>query len=139
MPKACQYWMVKQEPSAYSWDDFVRDKGTTWTGVRNYQARINLRSMTIGDQVLFYHSVTDKAAVGIAKVTRPAYPDPTAKEGDWSCVDLAPVNAFAKPVTLAAMRDEPELQDFGLLRHTRLSVIPLTRKQFDTVLKMARK
>ncbi len=131
--------MVKQEPSSYSWDDFVRDKGTTWTGVRNYQARIHLRSMKVGDEVLFYHSVTDKAAIGIAKVTRAAYPDPTANEGDWSCVDLAPVRALAKPVTLAAMRNAPSLQDFGLLRHSRLSVIPMTQIHYDSVLAMAQK
>lgn len=131
--------MVKQEPSAYSWEDFVRDQGTTWTGVRNYQARIHLRSMKVGDQVLFYHSVTDKAAVGIAKVTRAAYPDPTADEGEWVCVNLVPVKALPRPVTLAEMRNEPSLQDFGLLRHTRLSVIPMTADHFETVLALARK
>ncbi len=139
MPKARQYWMVKQEPSAYSWEDFVRDQGTTWTGVRNYQARIHLRSMKVGDQVLFYHSVTDKAAVGIAKVTRTAYPDPTANEGEWVCVNLAPVKALPRPVALAEMRNEPSLQDFGLLRHTRLSVIPMTADHFEAVLALARK
>src|SRR6266404_2692514 len=95
-----KYWLVKQEPEAYSWNDFVADGKTSWTGVRNYTARNNLRGMRKGDEVLFYHSGDDKAVVGIAKVKRPAYPDPTATEGDWSAVDLAPVRPLRRPVTL---------------------------------------
>ena len=90
------YWLVKSEPDAYSWNDLVKEKKTSWTGVRNFKARNNLRSMRVGDEVLFYHSVTDKAVVGIAKVVRVAYPDRTAKEGDWSTVDLAPVSAWTE-------------------------------------------
>ena len=95
------FWLVKSEPSSYSWSDFKKDGGTSWTGVRNYTARNNLRKMRRGDQVLFYHSVEEKAVVGVAKVTRTNYPDPTAKEGDWSAVDLVPVKSLPRPVTLA--------------------------------------
>ena len=98
------YWMVKSEPEAYSWQQFVKDGKTTWTGVRNYQARNNLRAMKKGDQVFFYHSVTGKDVVGLARVVREAYADATAEEGDWSCVDLAPEKALAKPVTLKPPR-----------------------------------
>src|SRR5262252_6470942 len=94
------YWMVKQEPEAYSWDNFVKDGGTSWTGVRNFQARSNLRSMKKGDAVFFYHSVSEKRVVGIAKVAKEYYPDKTADEGDWSAVDLAPVKALKTPVSL---------------------------------------
>src|SRR5919202_5709339 len=93
-------WLVKQEPGAYSWDDFVREGKTSWTGVRNFTARNNLRAMKGGDEVLFYHSVTDKAVVGVAKVTRTAYPDPSAKQGDWTTVDLVPLKRLQNPVTL---------------------------------------
>ena len=94
MPK--QYWLVKQEPEAYSWSDFVKDRRTPWTGVRNFQARNNLRAMKKGDLVFFYHSVSDKAVIGLARVDKESYPDPTAKEGDWSVVDLAPVKALKR-------------------------------------------
>src|ERR1043165_6644425 len=94
------YWLVKSEPETYSWDTFVKEKGAAWTGVRNFQARNNLRAMKKGDLVLFYHSVSDKQAVGLAHVTKEAYADPTAKEGDWSCVTLMPAKPLAKPVTL---------------------------------------
>src|ERR1700741_1891822 len=94
------FWLVKQEPSAYSWSDFVAEGRTAWTGVRNYTARNNLRKMQPGDEVLFYHSGEDKAVVGIAKIKRAAYSDPTAKEGDWSAVDLAPLRALRRPVSL---------------------------------------
>ena len=94
------FWLVKSEPSSYSWTDFVADKGTSWTGVRNYSARNYLRGMKKGDEVLFYHSGEDKAVVGIARVTRTAYPDKTASEGDWSTVDLAPIKPLRRPVAL---------------------------------------
>ncbi|HEY2614372.1 MAG TPA: EVE domain-containing protein [Chthoniobacterales bacterium] len=116
------FWLVKQEPSAYSWADFVRDGKTSWTGVRNYTARNNLRAMRKGDEVLFYHSVTEKAVVGIAKVIREAYPDPTANEGDWSAVDLAPARALRRPVTLDEIKRNPRLKKTALLRLSRLSV-----------------
>ena len=131
-----QHWLVKQEPEKYPWVQFVKDKGTLWDGVRNYQARNNLRAMRKGDLVLFYHSVSEKAVVGVAKVTREAYPDPTAKEGDWSVVDLKPVNALAAPVTLAQIKAEPKLAGMGLLKQSRLSVSPLSAAEFKRVLKM---
>src|SRR6266446_252894 len=102
------FWLVKQEPSDYSWDDFVKDGSTSWTGVRNFAARNNLRRMAMGDEVLFYHSGEEKAVVGIAKATRTAYPDKTAKEGDWSAVNLAPVRALRRPVTLREIKDRRE-------------------------------
>src|SRR2546423_6206777 len=100
IPLVRQFWLVKQEPSDYSWSDFRKEKGTSWTGVRNYTARNNLRRMRKADKVLFYHSGEEKAVVGIAKVARAAYPDPTAREGDWSAVDLVPIKPLPRPVTL---------------------------------------
>ncbi|HEX4084824.1 MAG TPA: EVE domain-containing protein [Chthoniobacteraceae bacterium] len=130
---APNHWLVKQEPGAYSWDRFVKDGGTAWTGVRNPQARINLRAMRKGDRVLYYHSVTGKQVVGVAAVTRQAYPDPTAKTGEWFCVDLKPVKPLGRPVTLDQIRKTPELEDVPLIRHTRLSVMPLTEEEYDTI------
>ena len=132
------FWLVKQEPSDYSWSDFVKDGGTSWTGVRNFAARNNLRRMTKGDQVLFYHSGEDKAVVGIAKVTRAAYKDRTAKDEDWSAVDLAPVKPLPKPVTLAQIKAEPRLKNIALVRQSRLSVMPLGAKEFDFIVRMGR-
>jgi predicted RNA-binding protein with PUA-like domain len=131
------YWLVKQEPSAYSWSDFVEDGKTSWTGVRNFTARNNLRVMSVGDEVLFYHSVSDKAVVGIAKVTRAAYPDPTAKEGDWSTVDLAPVKPLNKAVTLEQIKADPRLRNISLIRQSRLSVHSLTPEQFRGIVGLA--
>jgi predicted RNA-binding protein with PUA-like domain len=130
------FWLVKQEPSSYSWSDFEKERGTSWTGVRNYTARNNLRRMGKEDEVLFYHSVEDKAVVGIAKVTRTAYPDSTASEGDWSAVDLAPVRSLPRPVSLAQIKQVPRLRDIRLVRQSRLSVMPLTKTEFDTIVKM---
>jgi predicted RNA-binding protein with PUA-like domain len=130
------FWLVKQEPSSYSWSDFQKERGTSWTGVRNYTARNNLRRMRKGDEVLFYHSVEEKAVVGIAKVTRTAYPDSTASEGDWSTVDLAPVRSLPRPVSLAQIKQVPRLRDVQLVRQSRLSVMPLTKPEFDTIVKM---
>jgi predicted RNA-binding protein with PUA-like domain len=130
------YWLVKQEPTAYSWDQFVRDGGTSWDGVRNFQARNNLKAMKAGDRVLFYHSVVGQEVVGIAEVVREAYPDP--KAADWVVVDLAPVEPLKKPVTLAAIKAVPALKDIALLRQSRLSVQPLAKDAFDTIVKMAR-
>jgi predicted RNA-binding protein with PUA-like domain len=129
-------WLVKQEPSDYSWSDFVSDGGTSWTGVRNFAARNNLRRMRKGDRVLFYHSGEDKAVVGIAKVMRTAYRDATAKEGDWSAVDLAPIKPLRKPVTLAEIKAKPQLKDIALVRQSRLSVMPLGAKEFDLIVRM---
>jgi predicted RNA-binding protein with PUA-like domain len=133
-----QYWLVKQEPSAYSWADFVRDGKTAWTGVRNYTARNNLRAMRKGDAVLFYHSVTDKAVVGIARVVREAYPDPTATEGDWSAVDLAPEKALARPVPLDEIKGNAKLKEMALLRLSRLSVQPVSSAQFEEIVRMSK-
>ena len=121
-----KYWMVKQEPDSYPWEQFVRDKKTAWTGVRNFQARNNLRGMKKGDRVFYYHSVTGKAVVGMAEVAREAYADPTAKEGDWSCVDLVPRQACKTPVDLETIKAEKALKDIPLLRQSRLSVMPVS-------------
>jgi predicted RNA-binding protein with PUA-like domain len=131
------YWLVKQEPSAYSWSDFVRERRTSWTGVRNYTARNNLRRMGKGDEVLFYHSGDEKAVVGIAKVAREVYPDKTAKEGDWSTVDLAPVKTLPRPITLAAIKAEPRLKKILLVRLPRLSVMPMSPAEFRLILRMS--
>jgi predicted RNA-binding protein with PUA-like domain len=133
------HWIVKQEPESYSWTDFVKDSGTNWTGVRNYQARNNLRSMKKGDRVFYYHSGDEKQIVGLAKVSRAPYPDPTAKEGDWVAVDLTPVKPAPRPVTLAEIKNDPALREILLVRNSRLSVSPLTEAQFDRLLKMAEK
>jgi predicted RNA-binding protein with PUA-like domain len=130
------YWLVKQEPEAYSWSAFVKDGRTAWTGVRNFQARNNLRAMKRGDLVLYYHSVSEKQVVGCARVDKEAYPDPTSKEGDWSCVDLVPVKALAQPVTLDEMKSDRALEDLPLLRQARLSVVPATSAQFERILKL---
>jgi predicted RNA-binding protein with PUA-like domain len=130
-------WLVKQEPSSYSWSDFVAEGETSWTGVRNFAARNNLRKMRPGDEVLFYHSGEEKAIVGIAKVTRTAYPDPTAKEGDWSTVDLAPVKPLRRPVTLREIKGNSGLKRIPLVRQSRLSVMPLAEPEFREILKMA--
>ncbi len=134
---AMQHWMVKQEPSAYSWAQFVKDKRSAWTGVRNFQARNNLRAMKKGDHVLFYHSVVGKEVVGIAKVAKTAYPDPTADEEGWECVDLVPVRVLKNPVPLAAIKAEPSLKNIGLLKQSRLSVMPLTAEEYSSLLKMS--
>jgi predicted RNA-binding protein with PUA-like domain len=133
-----QHWLVKQEPEAYSWNDFVEEGRAAWTGVRNFQARNNLRAMKKGDTVLFYHSVSEKSVVGIAKVDKPAYPDPTADEGDWSAVDLTPVKAVSQPVTLEQIKADPILKELPLVRNSRLSVTPVTDSQFLRILKMAK-
>ena len=131
-----KHWLVKQEPDAYSWDQFVRDEGTSWTGVRNFQARNNLRAMKKGDEVFYYHSVTGKSVVGTARVVREAYGDPTAEDGDWSCVDLIPRQAFPTPVTLEEIKANPALRDIALLRQSRLSVMPLTSAEAEVLCKL---
>jgi predicted RNA-binding protein with PUA-like domain len=131
------FWLVKQEPSSYSWADFVGDGKTTWTGVRNFAARNNLRRMRTGDEVLFYHSGEEKAVVGIAKVTRAAYPDPTAKEGDWSTVDLTAGKPLARPVTLREIKGNSRLKGIPLIRQSRLSVMPLAEPEFREIVNMA--
>ena len=131
------FWLVKQEPTAYSWSDFVAEGQTAWTGVRNYTARNNLRKMRKGDEVLFYHSGEEKAVVGIARVTRSAYPDATSEEGNWSAVDLAPIKALPQPVTLRQIKSESRLKQIPLVRQSRLSVMPLGESEFREIVKMA--
>lgn len=133
MSATSRRWLVKQEPSAYSWASFVSDGQTAWTGVRNFQARKNLHSMREGDRVLFYHSVTGKEIVGIARVVREAYPDPTATEGDWVCVDLVPEAPLAYPVTLETIKAHPTLCEIALVKQSRLSVMPLSATDFDAL------
>jgi len=130
------FWLVKQEPSSYSWSDFIEEGQTSWTGVRNYAARNNLRKMRKGDEVLFYHSGDEKAVVGIAKVIRIAYRDPTAKEGDWSTVDLAPLKPLRHLVTLREIKRNPRLKNISLVRQSRLSVMPLAEAAFSEIVKM---
>jgi predicted RNA-binding protein with PUA-like domain len=131
-----QYWMVKSEPEAYAWSDLVRDGETAWTGVRNYQARIHLNAMKPGDRVFFYESVTTKAVVGIAEVTKAAFPDKTADEPGWVAVELKAVAPLAKPVTLAQIKEKPALKDLALLRQSRLSVMPVPAAAFKTIVKL---
>lgn len=127
------YWLVKQEPETYSWSDFVSDGGTDWTGVRNYQARNNLREMKTGERVLFYHSGKDKAVVGLAEVVKSAYPDPTADDAQWVAVDLKPIKALKNPVPLAAIRYDKRLSQLPLIRQSQLSVMSLTKDEFEII------
>lgn len=131
-----QYWLVKSEPSTYSWENFVRDGGTAWTGVRNNAARLHLKAMRRGDQVLFYHSNEGKCIVGLARVARTEFPDPTAAEEGWVAVDLKPITAFATPVTLAQIKADPALKKIELVRQSRLSVSPLTAAEFARINQM---
>lgn len=131
------YWLVKSEPEAYAWSQLVKDGKTAWTGVRNFTARLNLRAMKKGDPVFFYHSVTGKEVVGLARIVKEAYPDPTAEEGDWSCVDIAPDKPLAKPVSLEVIKSDKVLREMKLVKQSRLSVSPLTLEQADRLLKLA--
>jgi predicted RNA-binding protein with PUA-like domain len=132
-----QYWLVKSEPEAYAYSDLLRDSRTAWTGVRNYAARLHLRAMRPKDRVLFYESVTTKAVVGVAEVTKSEFPDPTAPAAEgWVAVELKAVAALPRPVALAAIKAEPALQKIALLRQSRLSVMPLTKAEFDRLVKL---
>ena len=133
-----QYWLVKTEPEAYSWETFVKDKRTDWTGVRNYQARNHLKAMRAGDQVLFYASVTTKAVLGIAKVTKAAFPDATASEDGWVAVELQAAEPLPAPVSLERIKAEPALKDIALLRQSRLSVMPLSAAEFKKIVSLGR-
>ena len=137
MSKTAQCWIVKQEPTAYAWADFVQDGRAAWTGVRNFQARLNLRAMRKGDAVLFYHSVVGKEIVGLAQVAAEAYPDPTATEGDWSCVDLTPVRALRRPVTLEEIKAHAKLSAIKLVTQSRLSVLPLTAAEYAEIVRLS--
>jgi predicted RNA-binding protein with PUA-like domain len=129
------YWLAKSEPSAYAWEELLKDKKTAWTGVRNYAARIHLKAMKKGDHVFFYHSNEGLCIVGIAKVVKEAYPDPTDTE--WAAVDISPVETLKKPVTLAAMKAEKKLAGMALIRIGRLSVSPVTKEEYGIISKMA--
>ncbi len=131
------HWLVKSEPSAYAWDDLVQDGWTYWDGVRNYEARNNLRRMAKGDLVLYYHSVRGTAVVGIAEVIREHYQDPTTDDERWCAVDIKPVRALERPVKLKEIKGNPSLADMQLVRRSRLSVCPVTAGEFRTVLAMA--
>jgi predicted RNA-binding protein with PUA-like domain len=133
-----KYWLVKQEPTAYSWDDFVKDGRTAWTGVRNFQARNNLRSMKLGDRVLFYHSVTDKAIIGEAEVLREAFTDPTATEENWVAVELKPIKALRRRVSLEEIRADQKLSQLPLVRSPRLSVMPVTADEYRAILALTK-
>ena len=132
------FWIVKQEPSKYSWQQFEKDGCTYWDGVRNYQARNNLKAMNKGDKLLFYHSVIGKEIVGIAEVTREAYPDPTTDDERWVVVDLKPLKAFKVPVSLEVIKTHKELSDIALIKQSRLSVMPINKKEFQTLLKLGK-
>ena len=133
------HWLVKSEPSAYAWEDLVKEGKTAWTGVRNFQARNNLRAMKKGDLVLFYQSVTNPSVRGITQVVKEAYRDDTAKEGDWSCVDLESVRNLPSPVSLAEIKADPELADMALIKQSRLSVMPVTPVEYERILVMGTK
>lgn len=130
---ATQYWLVKSEPESYSWSDLLKDGKTSWTGVRNFQARNNLRAMKKGDLVAFYHSVSDKQIVGIAKVVAEAYPDKTAKEGDWFTVDLAPEKPLKRPISLAEVKADAMLKSMALVRLSRISVVSVSESEWERI------
>jgi predicted RNA-binding protein with PUA-like domain len=130
------HWLVKSEPSVYSWDDLLADKRTDWSGVRNFQASNNLKAMKKGDRAFFYHSGAGPAIVGIAEVMREYYPDPSDKAGRFGMVDLAPVMAMKKPVSLAEIKAEPRLADFALVRQGRLSVVPVSAAEWKLICAM---
>ncbi|MGZ5436036.1 MAG: EVE domain-containing protein [Pyrinomonadaceae bacterium] len=132
------HWLVKQEPEDYSWDDLLRDGSTQWSGVRNFQARNNLRQMKVGDAVFFYHSGKEKCVVGIASVSKAAYPDPTAQEEGWIAVDIKPQQRLPNPVSLADIKANAKLSDLLLVRQSRLSVMPVGESEFDEIVRMGR-
>jgi len=128
------YWLVKQEPEKYSFDDLLKEGKTDWTGVRNFQARNNLREMKLGDRVLFYHTVSEKAVVGLAEVSRENFTDPTDEK--WIAVEIKPLEKFVRPVTLDEIKAHQDLQNIALIKQSRLSVLPLTREEFEAILLM---
>ncbi|SRR5689334_5883837 len=133
-----QYWMMKTEPGEFSFEDLVRDGSTVWDGVRNFQARNNMKAMKKGDQVLIYHSVTEKALAGIAKVSKEHYPDPTDNpKGDWVVVQIEPVKPLKRKVTLAEVKNTPALAEIPLIKQSRLSVMPLSKSDFDQLVKLS--
>ena len=131
-----QYWLVKSEPDAYSWQDFVKEGKAVWDGVRNYQARNNLREMKKGDLVLFYHSVSSREVVGMARVSHEHYPDPTTRDDRWLVVELVPEMHFQKPVSLAQIKADERLSQIALIKQSRLSVMPLEKEHFDAIVEL---
>ncbi len=131
------YWLVKSEPSAYSWQQFVKEKKTQWTGIRNYAARLNLYAMKKGDLAFFYHSNEGLEIVGIAQITKEFYPDTTTDDDRWCAVDIKPIKALAKPVGLAVMKKNAILKEMPLVKISRLSVCPVTEEQWHEVLRLA--
>ncbi len=131
-----KYWLVKSEPGAYSWDDLVKDGSTRWDGVRNYQARNNLKSMKKGDHVLYYHSGAEPEIVGVAEVVKESYQDPTTDDGRWVAVDLAPVKPLMRQVPLEEIKNEKRLKDISLIKQGRLSVMPVTKEEYEVILGM---
>jgi predicted RNA-binding protein with PUA-like domain len=139
VPKAsAQYWLIKSEPDKYSYSQLDKDRRTMWDGVRNFEARNSLRAMKAGDLCFFYHSNEGKEIVGVVKVLKEAYPDPTAPDEDWSVVDVAPVKALKQAVSLDLIRSDPALADIALLKRSRLSVVPVSKSHFDHILKLGR-
>jgi predicted RNA-binding protein with PUA-like domain len=132
------YWLVKQEPESYSFSDFQKEGKTDWTGVRNYTARNNLKAMNTGDKVFYYHSGGERAVVGIAKVTKEAFPDPTADEGPWVAVELEAGKPVKNPATLAAIKANPKLAEMKLVKLSRLSVSPVTKDEWDEIIAMSK-
>lgn len=134
-----QYWLIKSEPNTYAWQDLLRDGKTAWDGVRNFQARNNIRAMRPRDLALYYHSGGEKAVVGVARIVSAAYGDPTASEGDWSAVDVEPAFGLRQPVTLSDIKGSPALRDMVLVKQSQLSVQPVARAEFDTVVSLGGK
>jgi len=131
-----KYWLVKSEPESYSFDDLIKEGKTDWTGIRNFQARNNLREMRVGDKVLFYHSVSEKSVTGLAEVSKESFPDPTDEK--WIAVEIEPVEKFAKPITLEAIKVEKSLENVALIKQSRLSVIPLTKDEYKQIVQMGK-
>jgi len=132
------YWLVKSDPDSYSWNDLIKDKRTDWDGVRNYQARNNLKEMKVGDSVLLYHSVQATEVVGIAKVTKEYFQDKTTEDDRWVAVELEAIESFEKPVTLQQIKENNKLKDIPLIKQSRLSVMPLSKKEYDTIIEMSK-
>jgi predicted RNA-binding protein with PUA-like domain len=132
------YWLVKQEPEKYSFDDLIKDGSTEWSGVRNFQARNNLRAMKASDKILFYHSVSEKAVVGMAEVSKEAFQDSTDETGKWVAVEIKVTEKLVKPVSLEEIKVHPKLQNIALIKQSRLSVMPLTNEEFETILSIAK-
>lgn len=129
------YWLMKTEPGTFSWDDLVRDKKTGWDGIRNFQARNNLKAMKKGDEAFIYHSNDDKAVIGIAKITKEGYPDPN--DNEWIAVEIAPVRKLKKPITLAQIKADKRLSNMVLVKASRLSVQPVKSEEFDLIVSLS--